>query len=107
MADEPPKNPGGDELQLGPQVGPDARLFVRRNADHQEISGVMRPVREGENLAGQGLFSIEPKDPARGLYHVKDIQLPAAARGKPAQVATDAFRDGWDAVWGKQPVGQA
>lgn len=99
----------GDELQMGPCVDGDARLFVRHKPDHERVMGVMRPVREGEPLTGN-VFSVEPKDPANGVYHVKDIPIPTpagASKEKPAMANSREFLDGWERTFGRQPVGQA
>jgi hypothetical protein len=71
--------------------------------------GVMRPVREGEPLLG-GVFQLSPKDPANGVYHVKDVPIPQpGAPTKPAKVNSREFLDGWERTFGgRQPVvGQA
>lgn len=111
MADESPKKPceRGDELCVGPSVGGDAHLFVRHTADHRHVPGIMRPVREGEPLTSDVLH-VTPKDPKNGVYHVEEIQVPSTpsmSSGRPAKVTSDAFRTGWDGIFGKQSVGQA
>jgi len=114
MGDDDAKKPcgRGDELQVGPQVGPDTRLFVRHMPDHKMVAGVMRPLREGESLLSGGVFTVEPKDPANGVYKVQDIPIPkphGATSSGPAQVATDDYRDSSERTFGGkvQPVGRA
>ena len=67
----------------------------------------MRPVREGEALTGNE-FSMEPKDAEHGVFHVRPLpEEVRAAISKPSKVATPAYREGWEAIFGKQPVGEA
>ena len=103
-----PKKCGmGDLIKVGPPVGPNGRLFVRHTADHGHITGIMRPVREGEMLTGNE-FHLEPKDEANGIFSVTPLseEVQAAIR-KPSKIVTPAYREGWDAIFGKQDVGEA
>lgn len=110
---EDPKKPCSreDEIKVGPSVGDDARLFVRHTADHHQVLGVMRPVREGEPLTGN-VFTVEPKDPANGVYKVTDLPLPKPApstHAGPARANSREFLDGWERTFGGRSaaVGQA
>lgn len=93
----------GDELQVGPAIGDGARLFVRHKPGCERVMGVMRPVAEGESLTGN-VFTVKPKDPAHGVYHVEDIPIPkpaGMASGKShSGAASDAFRNGWENTFG-------
>jgi hypothetical protein len=110
MADEPCDR--DDEVSIGPGIGGNARVCMRHTADHRQIPGIMRPIREGEPLTGH-VVTIEPKDPQNGIYRVTgDLTIPSPhaaqmSRGKPAKVSTEAFRTGWENVFGKQTIGQA
>lgn len=110
MADEPKRTCDHvDEISVGPSVGGDAHVFVRHTQDHTSFMGVMRPVREGEPLVGN-VFSVEPRDPANGVYKVTDIAIPNAAnRGGPPLANSQGFLDGWERTFGGRPraVGQA
>ena len=107
MTDKKPCAAGdADVLRPGPELndGKGSRLFVRHTADHETVTGVMRPAREGENMAEGGFFSLEPNGD-RGDFKVTPI-CTQAAKG-PAKVSTPAYRDGWDSIFGKRPVGEA
>jgi hypothetical protein len=109
MADDPKKHSceAGDEIQLGPDLGNGHRQAIRHTADHQRSIGTVRPVREGEMLTGREFFA-EPKDEANGIYHYRPMSEEVrAAIQKPSKVATPAYREGWDAIFGKQKVGEA
>ena len=110
MADEDPKKhscEAGDEIQIGPDLGNGHHQAIRHTADHQQLVGTVRPVRDGEHLTGRE-FYVEPKDEARGIFHFRPLSgdVQAAIR-KPSKVASPAYREGWDAIFGKQPRGEA
>jgi hypothetical protein len=95
----------GDELKVLAANGDD-RLVVRHTADHQQVMGVLRPVRDGEPITGD-VLSVEPIDEANGVYRVKD-QFSATGKSHSGAV-TDNFRRGWDVAFSgnRHPVGQA
>jgi hypothetical protein len=78
----------GDELKVLAANGDD-RLVVRHTADHQQVMGVLRPVRDGEPITGD-VLSVEPIDEANGVYRVKD-QFSATGKSHSGAV-TDNFR---------------
>jgi hypothetical protein len=94
----------GDELKVLAANGDD-RLIVRHTADHRQVVGVLRPLREGEPITGD-ILKVEPIDEAHGVYRVKEsISVGRSHSG----VATDDFRRGWDTTFGgnRPTVGQA
>ena len=96
----------GDELIAGPELPNGARPFIRHTASHDIESGIMRPVADGEPMY-EGAFHLEPKD--NGRYRVTDVfgkSEESRAKG-PVRVSTPAYRENWDSIFGKRPVGQA
>lgn len=92
----------GDSIVIGPPISDEAHLCVRHTADHQLAVGVVRPVRDGEPI-GDSAVTLEPK--GGPLYAVRPTLDPAKG---PAKIATRAYRDGWDSIFGKrQPIGEA
>jgi hypothetical protein len=82
------------------------QILRRRGSDHPVELGTLRPLREGRPIAGE-VISLQPRGDYPFLCNVK-VELPAAetARGTsdgPAQVATDDYRTGWEATWGRHP----
>jgi hypothetical protein len=82
-------------------------------------AGEVRPLREGRPLAvGGEVVRLSPRNEASALYDVRvehvvegaaaksdDAQPPsAAARSKPAQVATRAYRDSWERTFGTRKL---
>lgn len=75
------------------------QLAMHHGGDHSVGLSVLRKPVEGKALApGQRFMRRQPD----GRY------VPIAPRQGPAQVATPAYRDGWEGVFGaKRAVGQA
>ena len=79
-------------------------ILRRRSEEAPVEAGVLRPLREGKPIDGE-VISLIPRQEAPQLFDVK-TELPDPRAGNrtssegPAQVATDAYRRGWDAVWG-------
>jgi hypothetical protein len=75
---------------------------LRSREDRIEI-GEMRAPREGQPIVGE-LVKLEPTGEHDQLFACETIMksphAPAKAHPGPAQVATDAYRDGWDAIFG-------
>ncbi|HEX4510360.1 MAG TPA: hypothetical protein VH328_09785 [Burkholderiaceae bacterium] len=65
---------------------------------------MLRPLQSGKPIEGE-VVSLSPREDAPMLFDVKS-ELPSpypadrSTSDGPAQVATDAYRKGWDAVWG-------
>jgi hypothetical protein len=103
----------GDEVRAVAQVGPDAHLFVRHKEGCGREVGVLRPVKEGEPLTSGNVFRLEAKEGDPGVYRVRDdVAIPnpggSGSSGKGhSGAATDAYRSGWEGIFGKPTVGEA
>lgn len=63
------------------------------------VSGVMRPIREGEAIHGNCFYLKRRGD--SDVYDVEDVPVPDSAESAgPAKVSTPAFRKGWDRIFG-------
>ena len=111
-AGNPPKAPAGDiALILGKDA--DGLHILRRRSEEAPIeAGLLRPMREGKPITGE-VVSLTQRHDLPMVFNVKsefstDIE-PAerTAVDGPAQVASDAYRKGWDAVWGNRPRDQS
>ena len=78
-------------------------ILRRRSEESPLEAGLLRPLREGKPIEGE-VIRLTPRREAPLLFDVKtELPDPRGARATtegPAQVATDAYRRGWDAVWG-------
>lgn len=94
------------EIDLGPEIADGVRYGVRRRGD--EIQAVsLTTMKDGVSLTpGAELIDVEERD---GRYMAKTIyKVPLSGGDGPAQVATPAYRDGYDRIFGgKRSVGLA
>jgi len=77
------------------------QILRRRSADAAVELGTMRPLREGKPIDGE-VVSLRQREDIPFVYDVK-TEVAVERRGTsdgPAQVATDDYRRGWDAIWG-------
>ena len=90
-------------------------MAVLRTREDRVEAGVVRAVKEGQPIAGE-VLKLTPR-PEFPLLCDVEVQVPAgvvnaaggsdeaarapASRGRPAQVATDSYRENWDAIWKK------
>lgn len=66
-------------------------------------AGVVRPLENGKPIHGE-VVRLTPREESPLLFDV-DVQHDAgsASLGRPAKVATDKYRSGWDSIWAKAP----
>lgn len=77
-------------------------ILRRRSEDAPVEAGILQPLAEGKPITGE-VISMKRRKDVPFLFDVKtevgarDDAPPASG---PAQVATDSYRRGWDAIWG-------
>ena len=81
--------------------------ILRRRAQTDTVEvGTLRPLQEGKAVFGE-VLRLTPRKKQPLLYDVS-VEIPAdeptdmAPRSGPAKVTNDAYRSGWDAVWGRR-----
>jgi hypothetical protein len=75
---------------------------VRARQGQVEV-GEVRPLTEGKPIAGE-VVTLKPRPEAPRICDVSvqhETKKPARTDG-PAQVATDAYRDNWEATFGRK-----
>jgi hypothetical protein len=89
-------------------------MAVLRAREDRVEAGVLRAVKEGQPFGSGEVLKLTPRPDFPLLCDV-EVQVPAhvvnasggsdsapqASLGRPAQVATDAYRENWDAIWRK------
>jgi hypothetical protein len=111
-------------------ISPDGETVAVLRARHDRVeAGVLRPVKQGQPVSGE-VLKLTPRPDFPLLCDV-EVQVPAGVinaaggsdgayagggsnaaggrdagqganpRGRPAQVATDTYRENWDAIWRK------
>jgi hypothetical protein len=91
--------------------GEEVHVLRRRNGSNTVEAGTLRPLKEGRAITGE-VVHLEQREEAPFLFDCEtdeELSAPAAARQSsgPAQVATDEYRRGWDAIWGSRPHGRS
>jgi hypothetical protein len=82
-------------------------VLRQRGEDRPLEVGTIRPLKEGHPIEGE-VVSLKPRKDAPFLCDVKtELADQKEARrltsDGPAQVATEDYRRGWEAIWGKAP----
>jgi hypothetical protein len=86
-------------------------ILRRRSEDGPIEAGLVQPLVEGKPISGE-VISLRRRDDLPFLFDVEtEISTPATQEQNeaatatqtsgPAQVATDSYRRGWDAIWGR------
>ncbi|HEY4393984.1 MAG TPA: hypothetical protein VGP64_07980 [Polyangia bacterium] len=89
--------------------GDDLFILRRRSAEGPVEAAVVQPLVEGKPLSGEVISMRRRKDVPFLFDVTTELALgpavPAASPSTdgPAQVATDSYRRGWDAIWGPPP----
>lgn len=108
MADEDDKPcPGEDMMHVGPDIGGGMHPCVRHMPDHSLRVGFFQEHRPKDDEAvNKPLVHLTHKGPG-SVYKVEEL-TPGAVSAGPSRVATRAYRDGWDRIFGTpKTVGQA
>jgi hypothetical protein len=77
--------------------------ILRRRSDDGPIeAGIVAPLEEGKPITGE-VISLEAREDLPFLFDVTTELDASSARSSsgPAKVATDSYRRGWDAIWGR------
>ena len=102
-----PTRPVGDVAFVMGKNADGVHIIRRRAEDAPIEAGLLQPLVEGKPITGE-LISMRRREDAPFLFDVKsELAAPSAdssssegSTGRPAKVATDSYRKGWDAIWG-------
>jgi len=81
--------------------------MLRRRAGTSEVeAGTIRPLQEGRAITGE-VVQLQPRPEAPFLFDCETDQELSTVAAEPAmsgppQVATEEYRRGWDAIWGRR-----
>jgi hypothetical protein len=106
VTDKPP--PKGALIALEPANPLTGEQHVARvHPDGSVTPGIVRPLGSPDRRPGATVITLEQDPDVRGRALIADEQ-PLAAGNGPAQVASDAYRAGWAAIFGhRPPMGKA
>ena len=109
----PAATPASDVVILGPPTADGAGVHVLRAREEKVEIGELRALEEGRPIVGEVVMLAPRKDNPR-VCDVKDsyrapgspgaTALTIAHKG-PAKVSTEAYREGWDEIFGNKPPG--
>ena len=96
-----------DVVLLGPPTNDGAGVHVIRARAERVETGELRAIQEGRPIVGE-IVTLEPRKDNPRVCDVRDSYTPpahaSAPHKGPANVATNAYREGWDEVFGdKKP----
>lgn len=98
---KPQSKPVDDVVLVHAPTDDGKGFHVLRKRGDTLAAGEVRPVEEGKPLSGE-LVRLVPREQTPALCDVEVLYAPEAADSKgPAQVATDEYRAGWAAIWGR------
>ena len=104
-ADDQPAN-GDLALVLDrAEDGSGYQVLRRRAADSRVELGTIRPLQEGRPIEGE-VVSLKPREDVPYIFDVKtELADPRQNERRltsdgPAQIATEEYRRGWEAIWG-------
>ncbi|HEY8075491.1 MAG TPA: hypothetical protein VIF62_15310 [Labilithrix sp.] len=102
MADSPPKPDGKDVVVLGPPTADGDGVHVLRARNEKLEAGELRALKEGKPVIGE-IVSLEPRKDDPRVCDVRESWKPPAVESKkgPAQVASSAYREGWEQIFEK------
>ena len=101
--------PLGDVITVGPDLGGGVHPAVRHDANHEVSFGTLRILKEGQPITSEAVL-LEKNGNSNNYRVVGEVPTPNNPRESsgPAMVASDAYRSGWDNIFGKkQVVGQS
>lgn len=92
-----------DEIQFESEISPGVFSALRRSPDGEIKRVAVSPFREGAPLYSSSEIANVSEASVDGWHKLKNVY-----KSGPAQVATPAYRDGYDRIFGKkQKVGLA
>lgn len=99
--------PDRDIVQMIGPPGPNgARRAIRHRSDHRIELGVFEKKNEGEPISSDAqMLQLTPLGP--DVFEVENEYSMSEGLSGPAQVSTEAYREGWDRIFGAKTVGQA
>jgi len=104
---KPSAERGGSDVVLVYGRSDDGTRFdVLRQRGAEIQAGTMRPLDEGKPIHGE-VVRLAPRDDSPLLFDVEvehDARTPA---GRPAKVATEDYRRGWESIWAKKRSNRA
>jgi hypothetical protein len=106
MGSESPKNASANrdltDVVLVYGKSEDGRRYdVIRQRGAEVQAGTMRPLYEGKPIHGE-VVRLKPREDSPALFDVEVQHDMRGSTGRPAKVATEQYRKGWESIWAKK-----
>ena len=93
---------GKDVVVLGPPTADGGGFHVLRAREECLEAGELRALEQGQPIQGE-VVTLEPRKDQPRVLDVTDSWIPPGPRAKgPAKVSTQAYREGWDEIFGRR-----
>jgi hypothetical protein len=106
---KPATVPPVDVVVLGPPTADGGGVHVLRARDEKIETGELRQLQEGRPIVGE-VVTLEPRKENPRVCDVRNSFAPPSTATAsvtphkgPARVASQAYRDGWDEIFGQKP----
>ncbi|MGD8606157.1 MAG: hypothetical protein PVH21_02610 [Myxococcales bacterium] len=97
----PSKRDGGDVVLVYGQSEDGRSYDVLRQRNGEIQAGTVKPLDEGKPIHGE-VVRLKPREEAPLLFDVEVQHDARGSAGRPAQVATERYRKGWESIWAKK-----
>ena len=96
-----PKPPESDVVLVYGRSDDGRGYDVLRQRGEQIEAGRMSPLDSGKPIHGQ-VVRLKPREESPALFDVEVQHDTRPSTGRPAKVATEQYRKGWDSIWAKR-----
>lgn len=96
--------PGSDVVVLGPPTADGNGVHVIRAREERVETGELRALEEGRPILGE-VVTLKPREDNPRICDVQEsygAKTTQATHKGPAKVSTDAYREGWEEIFGKR-----
>ena len=104
---DPVQRPVNDIAMVVARDEDGVHILRRRSEESPVEMGLLKPMREGKPISGE-VITLKQREDMPIFYDVRsEYGGPAQPEPRepgdgPAHVTSDAYRKGWDAVWGRR-----
>lgn len=97
-----PKQRQSDVVLIYGQSEDGKEYGVLRQRGAEIEAGSIRPLDEGKPIHGE-VVRLKPREESPALFDVEVQHDARPSTGRPAKVATEQYRKGWESIWAKKP----
>jgi hypothetical protein len=102
----PEARPDRDVVLVCGQSEDGREYGVLRQRGSDIEAGTMRPLDQGKPIHGE-VVRLKQREESPALFDVEVQHDARASVGRPAKVASEQYRKGWESIWAKKPDSRA